>query len=87
LRKVFWKSQFGIVSITIDPEHDTAKVLKEHANLLDPLIGILTVIKPTYLILLIKGLIFTQVKNKKFGGFEHSGLFALMIKWKYSLQK
>jgi hypothetical protein len=32
LRKVFWKS-FGIVSI-YRSEHDTAKVLKEHANLL-----------------------------------------------------
>lgn len=30
----FGNPNFGIVSITIDPEHDTAKVLKEHRELL-----------------------------------------------------
>jgi protein SCO1/2 len=32
--KFFGNPNFGIVSITIDPEHDTAKVLKEHRELL-----------------------------------------------------
>jgi protein SCO1/2 len=30
----FGNPNFGIVSITIDPEHDTAEVLKAHAELL-----------------------------------------------------
>jgi len=33
-KKFFGNPNFGIVSITIDPKHDTAKVLKEHAELL-----------------------------------------------------
>ncbi len=33
-KKFFGNPNFGIVSITIDPAHDTAKVLKEHAQVL-----------------------------------------------------
>jgi protein SCO1/2 len=88
IEKSFLKSFESSPSLSIRTD-DTAKVLKEHANLLEnPLIEFLTVIKPTYLILLIKGSIFTQVKIKKVvGGFEHSGLFALIDKMEISLQK
>jgi protein SCO1/2 len=43
-RRNFGNPNSGIVSITIDPKHDTPKVLKEHAWVaaLDPQIGILT---------------------------------------------
>jgi protein SCO1/2 len=33
-KSFFGNPNFGIVSITIDPAHDTPAVLKEHANLL-----------------------------------------------------
>jgi protein SCO1/2 len=33
-KKFFGNPNFGIVSITIDPRHDTPEVLKEHATLL-----------------------------------------------------
>jgi protein SCO1/2 len=29
LKRIFWEPNFGMVSITIDPEHDTAKVPTE----------------------------------------------------------
>jgi protein SCO1/2 len=32
-KKFFGNPNFGIVSITIDPRHDTPEVLKEHARL------------------------------------------------------
>jgi protein SCO1/2 len=34
-KKFFGNPNFGIVSITIDPRHDTPEVLKEHATLLE----------------------------------------------------
>jgi protein SCO1/2 len=75
---------FGLVSITIDPEHDTALVLKEHAALL----GVkhynwhfLTGDKKYIYNLANKGFnLYAGENNKAAGGFEHSGLFALVDK-------
>ena len=75
---------FGIASITIDPEHDTPKVLKEHADLL----GVkhynwhfLTGDKEYIYSLANKGFnLYAGENNKVAGGFEHSGLFALIDK-------
>lgn len=75
---------FGIVSITINPENDTYKVLKEHANHL----GVthknwhmLTGNKEYIFDLANKGFnLYTAQNNKINGGFEHSGFFALIDK-------
>ena len=75
---------FGLASITIDPEHDSVDVLKEHANLL----GVkhynwhfLTGDKAYIYNLANKGFNLYAGENKKVaGGFEHSGLFALVDK-------
>ena len=75
---------FGLASITIDPEHDTTKVLKEHADLL----GVkhynwhfLTGDKEYIYSLANKGFnLYAGENNKVAGGFEHSGLFALVDK-------
>ena len=80
----FGNPNFGIASITIDPEHDTPQVLKEHAELL----GVkstnwhfLTGDKDYIYELANKGLnIFVGENSKASGGFEHSGLFALIDK-------
>lgn len=75
---------FGLASITIDPEHDTPKVLKEHADLL----GVkhynwhfLTGDKKYIYDLANKGFnLFAGENYEAAGGFEHSGLFALVDK-------
>jgi protein SCO1/2 len=75
---------FGIASITIDPAKDTPEVLKEHANLL----GVkhynwhfLTGEKEYIYSLANKGFnLYAGENNKAAGGFEHSGLFALIDK-------
>jgi len=75
---------FGLVSITIDPAKDTPQVLKEHANLL----GVkhynwhfLTGDKEYIYSLANKGFnLYAGENNKVAGGFEHSGLFALVDK-------
>ncbi len=75
---------FGIASITIDPVKDTPQVLKEHANLL----GVkhynwhfLTGDKEYIYSLANKGFnLYAGENNKVAGGFEHSGLFALVDK-------
>jgi protein SCO1/2 len=75
---------FGLASITIDPEHDTAAVLKGHADLL----GVkhynwhfLTGNKKYIYNLANKGFnLYAGENNKAAGGFEHSGLFALVDK-------
>lgn len=75
---------FGIASITIDPSNDTPQVLKEHAKLL----GVkhynwhfLTGDKEYIYSLANKGFNLYAGENKKVaGGFEHSGLFALIDK-------
>lgn len=76
--------QFGIASITINPEYDTPAVLKEHAREL----GVkhynwhfLTGDQDYILNLAKKGFNLYAGKNDKAaGGFEHSGLFALVDK-------
>lgn len=75
---------FGIASITIDPSNDTPQVLKEHAKLL----GVkhynwhfLTADKEYIYSLANKGFnLYAGENNKVAGGFEHSGLFALVDK-------
>ena len=83
LQEAFYGNpNFGLVSITIDPEHDTALVLKEHAALL----GVkhynwhfLTGDKSYIYNLANKGFnLYAGENNKAAGGFEHSGLFALV---------
>ena len=76
--------KFGIVSITINPEFDTPTVLKEHANLLGVKHynwNLLTGDKTYIYNLANKGFnIYTGENQKVAGGFEHSGLFALIDK-------
>lgn len=85
LQEAFYGNpNFGLASITIDPEHDTAVVLKEHADLL----GVkhynwhfLTGDKEYIYNLANKGFnLYAGENNKAAGGFEHSGLFALIDK-------
>ncbi len=86
-KKFFGSPNFGIVSISIDPEHDTAKVLKAHKELL----GItsanwnfLTGDKTSIFDLANKGFNLYVGENSKIkAGFEHSGLFALIDKKGY----
>ncbi len=80
----FGNPNFGIASITINPEYDTAAVLKEHASL----IGVkssnwhmLTGDKEYIFDISNKGFnIYAGENSKVAGGFEHSGLFALIDK-------
>lgn len=75
---------FGIASITIDPEHDTPAILKAHADQL----GVknynwhfLTGDKKYIYDLALKGFnLYAGENDKQAGGFEHSGLFALIDK-------
>ncbi|CAD0002720.1 MULTISPECIES: SCO family protein [Flavobacterium] len=80
----FGNPNFGIVSITIDPTHDTVKVLKEHRELLgvkSSTWNFLTGDKTTIMDLSNKGFNLYAGENVKVnGGFEHSGLFALIDK-------
>jgi protein SCO1/2 len=83
-KKFFGNPNFGIVSITIDPEHDTPQVLKDHAKLLGVKSSnwnFLTGDKSYIFNLANKGFNLYAGENKKVvGGFEHSGLFALIDK-------
>jgi len=80
----FGNKRFGIASITINPENDTPEVLKKHAELL----GVksenwhfLTGDKTYIYDLANKGFNLYAGEGTKFsGGFEHSGLFALIDK-------
>jgi protein SCO1/2 len=82
--KFFGNPNFGIVSITINPENDTPAVLLEHAKT----IGVkssnwhfLTGDKAYIFDLSNKGFNLYAGQNPKIqGGFEHSGLFALIDK-------
>lgn len=80
----FGNPNFGIVSITIDPSHDTPQVLKDHAKLLGVKSSnwnFLTGDKATIMNLSNKGFNLYAGENEKVnGGFEHSGLFALIDK-------
>ena len=80
----FGNPNFGMVSISIDPEHDTPAVLKAHRELLGVKSSnwnFLTGDKAYIFDLSNKGfnLYAGQNSNVK-GGFEHSGLFALIDK-------
>lgn len=80
----FANPNFGQVSITINPENDTVEVLKDHAKSL----GVtsknwhfLTGDKDYIMNLSNKGFnIYSGQNSKVAGGFEHSGLFALIDK-------
>jgi protein SCO1/2 len=80
----FGNPNFGIVSITIDPAHDTPEVLKEHAKVLGVKSSnwnFLTGDKEYIYNLSNKGFnIYVGENSKVAGGFEHSGLFALIDK-------
>lgn len=78
------QKNFGVASITINPENDTAEVLKKHAQDL----GVdsenwhfLTGDKDYIYKIANKGFNMYAAQNDKVnGGFEHSGLFALIDK-------
>lgn len=80
----YGNTNFGIASITIDPANDTPQVLKKHAELL----GVkhynwyfLTGDRDYIYNLSNKGFnLYAGENNKVAGGFEHSGLFALVDK-------
>lgn len=82
--KFFGNPNFGIVSITINPEYDSPKVLKSHRELLGVKStnwNFLTGDKKYILDLSNKGFnIYAGENSKVNGGFEHSGLFALIDK-------
>lgn len=80
----FGNPNFGIVSITIDPKHDTPQVLKDHAKLLGAKSSnwnFLTGDRDVIMDLSNKGFnLYAGANDKVSGGFEHSGLFALIDK-------
>jgi len=80
----FGNPNFGIVSITIDPEHDTPEVLKKHREELGVQSAnwnFLSGDKKYIYNLSNKGFnIYAGENSKVNGGFEHSGLFALIDK-------
>lgn len=82
--KFFGNPNFGIVSITINPEYDTAAVLKEHAIKLGVKSAnwhFLTGEQTKIFELANKGFnVYVGENAKANGGFEHSGLFALIDK-------
>jgi protein SCO1/2 len=83
-KQFFGNPNFGIASISIDPEKDSSKVLKEHAELLGVKSSnwhFLTGDKDYIFNLANKGFNLYAGENAKVnGGFEHSGLFALIDK-------
>ncbi|WP_367755351.1 SCO family protein [Flavobacterium sp. WC2421] len=83
-KKFFGNPNFGIASITIDPNHDTAKVLKDHAELLGVKSSnwnFLTGDREYIYSLANKGFnLYAAANSNVAGGFEHSGLFALIDK-------
>ncbi|MFA9186933.1 SCO family protein [Flavobacterium sp. FBOR7N2.3] len=83
-KKFFGNPNFGIVTITIDPKHDTPEVLKEHAELLGVKSSnwnFLTGDRQTIFDLANKGFnLYAGENSKVSGGFEHSGMFALIDK-------
>ncbi len=82
--KFFGNPNFGIASITIDPEHDTAEVLKSHAEILGVKSSnwhFLTGDKKYIYDLANSGFnLYVGQNSKVSGGFEHSGFFALIDK-------
>lgn len=82
--KFFGNPNFGIASITINPEFDTPKVLKEHAEIIGVKSSnwhLLSGNKDKIFELANKGFnVYVGENSKVSGGFEHSGLFALIDK-------
>jgi len=80
--RFYGNMNFGIASFTINPEHDTPEVLKEHAEELGvkhPHWNFLTGDKNKIYELANKGFnIYAREDKKAEGGFEHSGFFALI---------
>ncbi len=83
-KKFFGNPNFGIVSITIDPSHDTPAVLEAHLELLGVKSSnwnFLTGDREYIFNLANKGFNLYAGENSNVkGGFEHSGLFALVDK-------
>ncbi|WP_310380523.1 SCO family protein [Flavobacterium sp.] len=83
-KSFFGNPNFGIVSITIDPLNDTPAVLKAHRELLGVKSSnwnFLTGDKTYIYNLANKGFnVYVGENSKVNGGFEHSGLFALIDK-------
>ncbi len=83
-KQFFGNPNFGIASISIDPEKDSPTVLKEHATVLGVTSSnwhFLTGDKKYIFELANKGFNLYAGENAKVnGGFEHSGLFALIDK-------
>ncbi len=81
------RSDFGIASFTIDPKHDTPKVLKQYSELYDVFSKnwhFLTSDKKSVFELSNKGFnIFSSINPEVAGGFEHQGYFALIDKKGY----
>jgi protein SCO1/2 len=82
--KYFGNPNFGIASISINPEYDSSKVLKEHAIQIGVKSSnwhLLTGEKQYIFDIANKGFNLYAGENKNVkGGFEHSGLFALIDK-------
>ena len=82
--KFFGNPNFGIASISINPAFDTSKVLKNHAKMLGATAQnwhFLTGDKDYIFNISNKGFNLYAGENPKIaGGFEHSGLFALIDK-------
>ncbi|WP_339695383.1 SCO family protein [uncultured Marixanthomonas sp.] len=78
------ENDFGIASFTIDPEHDTPQVLKEYADsygVEHPHWNFLTGNKKDILKLSNDGFkLYAAESPEAEGGFEHSGMFALIDK-------
>lgn len=78
---------FGIASFTINPEHDTPKVLKAYADkygVVNPNWHFMTGNKNTIYKLANEGFnLYTAKDDRAEGGFEHSGNFALIDKEGY----
>jgi len=85
--KLKGKENFGIVSITLDPEHDTPQVLKEYAEehkVTNPNWNFLTGDRKVIYDMANLGFgIFADEDETVPGGFAHSGLFALIDKEGY----
>ncbi|SEH54482.1 protein SCO1/2 [Paenimyroides aquimaris] len=76
-------ANFGIVSITIDPENDTPEHLKKHAEFLGVTMknwNFLTGTEDAVFDLSKKFNLYVGKNDDAPGGFEHSGLFALIDK-------
>lgn len=85
LQDIFYGNpNFGIASFTINPEHDTPEVLKQYAEkykVTNPNWNMLTGEKQKIYDLANKGFnLYTGENTNVNGGFEHSGMFALIDK-------